>query len=77
MTSWTIDFKAIAAEVVAQLNGKAIENTLDTVGAHQRMMGQFLENITIQNKVTRTYMLLSVGCLVGCLVCAAIIWLAK
>lgn len=73
----TEDFKAIATEVVAQLNSKAIGNTLDTVGAHQKMMGQFLENVTAQNKVTRTYTVVSVACLVACLVCAAIIWLAK
>lgn len=73
----TEDFKAISAEVVRQLNSKAIENTLDTVGAHQKMMGQFLENVTAQNKVTRMYTMASVACLVVCLVCAAIIWLGK
>lgn len=49
--------------IVSQLRTKTIENTLATVGEHQRLMGQFLESVTTLLKQARLYALASAVCL--------------
>lgn len=49
--------------IVSQLRTKTIENTLATVGEHQRVMGQFLESVTALLKQARLYALASAVCL--------------
>lgn len=64
-------------DIVSQFQTKTIENTLATVGEHQRAMGQFLESVTNLLHTTQLYALGSAVCFILTLITCVFINFVK